>query len=40
MHMDEAIEKKVRSLKLKLLMAERELHAAAGKWRLGALLKA
>ncbi|MCB9367024.1 MAG: hypothetical protein H6508_07600 [Calditrichaeota bacterium] len=38
--MDEAVEKKIRSLKLKLLMAERELHAASGKWKLGALLKA
>lgn len=38
--MDDSIEKKVRTLRLKLLMAERELHAASGKWRLGALLKA
>lgn len=38
--MDEATEKKVRSLKLKVVMAERELHSSSGKWKLGALLKA
>jgi hypothetical protein len=38
--MDETVEKKVRSLKLKLLMAERELHASSGKWKLGAMLGA
>ncbi len=38
--MDETLEKKVRSLRLKLLMAERELHAASGKWKLGAMLGA
>ncbi len=38
--MDEAIEKKIRALKLKIVMAERELQASSGKWRLGVLLKA
>lgn len=38
--MDETTEKKVRSLKLKVVMAERELHSSSGKWKLGALLKA
>ncbi|MBK6765763.1 MAG: hypothetical protein IPG71_05335 [bacterium] len=38
--MDEATDKKVRALKLKVVMAERELHASSGKWKLGALLKA
>lgn len=38
--MDETTEKKVRALKLKLLMAEKELHASSGKWKLGALLGA
>jgi len=38
--MDEAVEKQIRSLKLKLLMAEKELQASSGKWKLGVLLKA
>ncbi|MBK6910477.1 MAG: hypothetical protein IPK53_13395 [bacterium] len=38
--MDESVEKKLRALKLKLLMAEKEMQASSGKWKLGALLKA
>ncbi len=38
--MDETTEKKVRALKLKLAMVEKELHASSGKWKLGALLGA
>ncbi|MBL0060642.1 MAG: hypothetical protein IPP40_03935 [bacterium] len=38
--MDETLEKKLRALKLKLVMAEKELMASSGKWKLGALLGA
>jgi len=38
--MDETLEKKLRALKLKLVMAEKELQASSGKWKLGALLGA
>lgn len=38
--MDETLEKKLRALKLKLMMAEKELQASSGKWKLGALLGA
>lgn len=38
--MDELLEKKLRSLKLKLAIAEKELQASSGKWKLGALLGA
>ena len=38
--MDETLDKKLRALKLKLVMAENELQASSGKWKLGALLGA
>lgn len=38
--MDETSEKKLRSLKLKLVMAEKELQAAGAKWKLGGFLGA
>jgi methylmalonyl-CoA mutase N-terminal domain/subunit len=38
--MDEASEKKVRSLRLKLAIAEKELQAAGAKWKLGGFLGA